>query len=139
MGLSASEQKFSADVSRAAARMGNLGVVIYRKIALDVHRGVVMESPVLEGHLRGNWNVALNRVDKTSGKDPDPSGAKTIADGRAVTTGADWTDEIYISNNLPYAARIEYEQWSKKAPEGMVRVTLKRIQQELAIAAKVRR
>ena len=39
---------------------------------------------------------------------------------------------VYLTNNLPYAARIEYDGWSHtKAPEGMVRKNVIRITQNL--------
>ena len=34
---------------------------------------------------------------------------------------------VYLTNNLPYAQRLEYEGWSKQAPAGMVRVNMARI------------
>ena len=37
-------------------------------------------------------------------------------------------DTITLSNNLPYAMRLEYG-WSKKAPAGMVRLNVARFQQ----------
>jgi hypothetical protein len=41
-------------------------------------------------------------------------------------------DTIYISNNLPYAYRVEYLGWSRQQrPEGMVRVSMTRYKEAI--------
>jgi hypothetical protein len=42
----------------------------------------------------------------------------------------------YISNNLPYMHRLEFEGWSKQAPAGMVRVSVAEFQQFLTAAVE---
>lgn len=43
---------------------------------------------------------------------------------------------FFLTNNLPYIRRLEYDGWSTQAPRGMVRVTLREAQQEIKRAAK---
>ena len=45
----------------------------------------------------------------------------------------------FMANNLPYAHRLEFEGWSRQAPEGMVRRTVARFNQIADEAAKKNR
>lgn len=104
---------------------------INRAVALDLLKKVVMKSPVLLGWLRGNWQVGQNNqlvVGTIERK--DPSGQETIAAGSAVIGGLKSGGVIWISNNLPYARRIEYGWSTVKAPAGMVRISMIEIQSE---------
>jgi hypothetical protein len=94
-----------------------------KKIAMEILSRVVLKSPVDTGRFRGNWTVSLNTPDLGITDGVDPSGGATIARGSSVITGMREPRVIYVSNNLPYAQRLE-EGSSKQAPAGMVAVTL---------------
>src|SRR4051812_34763497 len=93
-------------------------------------------SPVLSGRLRGNWQVGLNAPVTGQLARTDKSGEVTISAGRSVLNGAKAGGIIFLSNNVPYAQRIEFG-WSKQAPAGIVRITVARFQTMLdkAVAA----
>lgn len=56
---------------------------------------------------------------------------------RRIFAASDW-NEFTLTNNLPYAERLEYG-WSNQAPQGMVRVNVARFNTLLEEeAAKVR-
>jgi hypothetical protein len=91
------------------------------------------------GRLRGNWRCSLAMPDLTTFQ--APKGAKTRkayknfpAVGEVLTSVSDTCNQgnrkkvLWLSNSLPYAYRIEYEGWSRQAPEGMVRRNVTRIQ-----------
>ena len=100
---------------------------VVRKIGLEVYSSVVMRSPVDTGRFRGNWNVSLANFDPSVSELTDKEGAASIA--RASISIADYKGgSIYISNNLPYAKRLE-DGWSKQAPVGMLRITVVEFQQ----------
>jgi hypothetical protein len=82
-----------------------------------------MKSPVDTGRFRASWTIGIGQ--------PDPSVAPTAAKGQvatpeprlpAITVGATY----YHANSLPYARRLEYG-WSKKAPQGVVRLTAQEV------------
>ena len=129
---------FSLDISRWVERSKGNADLVVRKVALEVLTRVVMMSPVDTGRFRGNWTVSIGSVDSSvsaedksrvlgaivpASGDVDPSGGATIARGSAVIPGASAGQSIFITNNLPYARRLEHG-WSKQAPAGMVRVVV---------------
>lgn len=130
---------FVADLSAFAEKAkGNMDKVV-RKVVLDVGTSVVEKSPVgdgkfwksppppgyVGGRFRGNWQYTFNAIPKGQTDTIDPSGSVSIGriskglGGKASVSGIH-----YISNNLPYAKRLE-EGWSyRQAPQGMVMLTV---------------
>lgn len=80
------------------------------------------------GRFKGNWQVTIGTAPTQSLDSIDPSGAATITDGRAALASFKAGMPIFITNNLPYGPRLEYEGWSKQAPAGMVRVSIAEFQ-----------
>jgi len=76
------------------------------------------------GRLRGNWQASVNSPIDTTIANIDANGGETINKMTAVVTAAKGEDTIYMTNNLPYAQRIEYGYSSKQRPMGMVRVSI---------------
>lgn len=117
---------------------GRIDTVI-RKSTIELFSGVVKMTPVgnpsiwdvpnsappgyVGGKARGNWQCtigspATSEIDRI---DPKGSGVnKEIIS--TVKTGT----VVYLSNNVPYIRRLEYEGHSKQAPQGMVRISLQR-------------
>ena len=96
-------------------------------IAMDSLRGVVLKSPVDTGRFRGNWIVSVDSPNLTETQQTDVNGSATINKGMAAVEAFDINNSrIYIQNNLPYGNRLE-NGWSKKAPNGMVALTLSEI------------
>src|SRR3712207_5884639 len=94
-------------------------VQVTRMVALQALSRVVQKSPVDTGRFRGNWQVSIGgRATGTLAR-LDPSGQQTIAAGSAVIARLDRPAMIFITNNLPYANRLE-NGWSQQAPADMV-------------------
>jgi hypothetical protein len=112
-----------------------------RARTIGVFRSIIMMTPVgdpsqwqnpsaappgyVGGRARGNWQCSLdapiaNEIDRidASGSGPMNEVVSTVASGRVN----------YLSNNVPYIRRLEYDQppHSKQAPQGMVRISLQR-------------
>ena len=103
---------------------------VNRAVALDLLTRVVYKSPVKTGWFRGNWLVGENNQLRVGiVEDRDPDGPATIEAGAAVIAGLKSGGVIWISNNLPYARRLEYG-WSQQAPAGMVRLSIIEVQSE---------
>jgi hypothetical protein len=97
-------------------------------ITIGLMNAVVLDTPVLSGRLRANWNLSEGEPDKSTSEEVDKTGTITC---EKIVTGVNATDgrkPVFLTNSLPYAFRIEFEGWSHtKAPEGMVRKNVARI------------
>lgn len=85
---------------------------------------VVDDTPVLTGKLKGSWQI-LNGANKTFDTDTpeDPTGlavkARLQQKIRYLPIHMDWN--LTFGSPAKYAHKIEFEGWSQKAPQGMVR------------------
>jgi len=117
-------------VKDAGEDMGKL----HKAIILELFASVILDTPVLEGRLRGNWIISSESPASGQFDIIDPTGEKTTKKVEDFVAKLDNLEdfEVYLTNNLPYAYRIEYDGWSHtKAPEGMVRKNLIRITNNL--------
>lgn len=107
---------------------------VRKAYAFALYSSIVRKTPVDTGRARGNWHISVGHDDTSTTQStqiqhtsmqsvPDPEG----------------DEPIYISNNLDYIEKLEYggypnppkkdggktvNGFSKKAPHGMVGVTL---------------
>lgn len=121
---------FSLDMTKFLEKTKTNVEAKVRAICLDLYSGISYETPVDTGRARANWFTSIGRPDNSTTTDTDPSGSKGIARAQADIKMAPG-NVFYISNNLPYIYRLEFEGWSKQAPKGMVRITIDRIQRQL--------
>lgn len=117
---------------------------LIRAVGIKTFSAVIKDTPVgdpdywknpkappgyVGGRLRGNWRCSLGAADlTTSGESDFPSLGDAINGVQTTSLKADRKSVLWLSNSLPYAHRIEYEGWSRQAPEGMVRRNVTRIQ-----------
>lgn len=130
--------KFTLDIQAFVAKAKKNPETVMRSVSLKLFSAIIKASPVDTGRFRGNW--------QTTGATPatgliagvDPTGNKAVNSAATFITNAPGWDTFTLTNNLPYAERLEYG-WSKQAPVGMVRVNIARFQQLInEEAAKVR-
>lgn len=133
-------KKFEIDLGAFAQQLDDESGIAIKKIGFEILEGVVLKSPVDTGRFRANWNVTFNpssrsvKFDAGEGESIPEGQAETQIAGKVLAEGAAKLETfkagqnktIYISNNLPYAARLENGH-SKQAPAGMVDVTLSEI------------
>ena len=102
---------------------------IRRAVILSLFKSVIEDTPVLEGRLRGDWQITMDNPASGEVNVIDPSGNKTVRNVASfVQKLPPGERDVYLTNNLPYAYRIEYEGHSSvKAPQGMVRKNIVRI------------
>ena len=106
-----------------------------KEILMRLFRAVVMDTPVLEGTLRGNWRASA--ISPLTDQLANRNVTQVMSEIESVLSGARMVDDIYLRNNLPYAYPIEYYGHSSvKAPQGMVRKNVMRLSQ---IAEAVKR
>lgn len=122
--------------------------VVVRKLCFEIGRRIIMRSPVDTGRFVHNWLFGVNylptahlgRRDDPKGQPPEPVRADAVQRWAEYTQEARADAEVmWIVNNMPYGYRLEYEGWSKQAPEGMVRITLEEVETMMKkVVAEVR-
>jgi hypothetical protein len=121
-------KSFKADIAKFAAKVSGTADQAVRKIALGIFANIVTASPVDTGRFRGNWLIGLQSrpTEQLDVEVKDPT-AVTQREGEKLGE-AKAGITIYLSNNLPYALRLEYG-YSRQAPAGMVRTTIANLDQ----------
>lgn len=129
---------FALDVSKFVEKAKKNPEKVMRQVSIKLFSAIIKASPVDTGRFRMNWMASGGAPASGVTDATDKSG--NIATGNAtsfVLKAADWR-EFTLTNNLPYAQRLEYG-WSQQAPQGFVRVNVGRFQNLIdQEAAKVR-
>lgn len=107
---------------------------VRRASVLELFKLVILATPVDTGRLRGNWQTTINSPATGVRDKDDPTGGISVAE--ALANLGSLLDVVWMVNNLPYAERVEYDGWSKQAPEGMVRKHVAKWQRIVAAKAK---
>ena len=90
-----------------------------RAIKIELLNGVIENTPVKTGRLKGNWQTTTGSPNISTTERLDPNGTAAMNEVRNTVT-PDGID--FMTNNLPYAAAQEERR-------GMVAMTVARIQQ----------
>ena len=126
MTATANVSEFIGEIDVALDQMDADVNAFVRRICLEALSRIVLKTPVDTGRARGNWNVGIGEIDETTDFELfDKTGSKSLRrGGKEIGKYAreDGFPNVYISNNLPYANRLE-NGWSKQAPKGMVALT----------------
>ena len=110
---------------------------VVRGTLLDLSRRIVLRTPVgnpslwssppppgyTGGQARGNWQASIGSPETGTTSTIDKSGGATITSIAGEAHKAPG-NVFFLSNNMPYIGRLEYDSWSTQATEGMVRVSL---------------
>ena len=112
---------WTVDIATLAARANTDLDTVVRRATAQLWKAVVTKSPVLSGQFRDNWNASTGAPDTTTRIPAENGhGIREAARGASFAAGG----VTYLSNGLPYGRRLEYEGWSKKSPNGMVRISV---------------
>ena len=102
---------------------------------------IITDTPVDTGQLRGNWQTTLGSPSNISLEGlTDPSGVGTVAKSKRALKKFKLSsgEDIFMTNNLNYATRIEFGHYSSQAPQGMVRINLAKFKEILESEVKKR-
>ncbi len=100
---------------------------IRRGVTLKLFNAVILDTPVDEGTLRGNWQVTIGAPAEGILDRDDKSGRAPMAEAEKAAKDSDGDTPVFLTNNLPYGPKVEFEGHSHtKAPEGMVRKNVAR-------------
>ena len=129
---------FTLDIKNFVEKAKKNPETVARQVSFKLFSAVIKASPVDTGRFRMNWQTAGAVAPSGVIDGVDKGGAAAIGDAASyIFAASDW-NEFTLTNNLPYAERLEYG-WSNQAPQGMVRVNVARFNTLLEEeAAKVR-
>ena len=111
---------------------------------LDLSRRIVLRTPVgnpslwasappagyTGGQAKGNWQASIGSPETGTTSTIDKSGSATLASINGKTQNAPG-NVWYLTNNLPYVSTaLEYGS-STQAPTGMVRISLRELDQSI--------
>lgn len=107
-----------------------------RLFAFNLFSAIMRRTPVDSGRFVSNWNVTAGRPDYRYSNKSDVGRALEQLDRVFVLPIA---RGLYIGNGLPYGRLLEYEGWSRQAPQGMIRVSIAEANMHLAAAKRKER
>ena len=125
---------FASDMEAYAKKAGASLDETSRAIVLELFGSVIKDTPVDTGRAKGNWQTTIGAP--ASGTVDRLGESEALADVSQQTASFGAGKVIYLSNNLPYIYRLEYDGWSQQAPGGMLRKNVARIQSIVAKAAR---
>lgn len=108
---------------QAVNRIKNRLLNVVRGTVIGCASRIIKRTPVKDGTLIANWQASISEPVQSTKSSKDKAGSSTIASAKEQGKELNIGEDFYMTNNLPYAYRIEFGSWSKlKAPEGMMRV-----------------
>lgn len=115
---------FSADVEKFVNKFGRNVDQAARRVTFELGKHIVIRSPVDTGRFRANWQHTTGSPSSQILQAADRGGNAAIQKLASSLQASKAGNVEYVVNNLPYGPRLEYEGWSKQAPNGMVRITV---------------
>ena len=117
---------------------------VVRGTLLDLSRRVVLRTPVGKpslwqgppppgytgGQARANWQASISSPASGTTTAIDKTGTPTMTSIAGETQNAPG-NVWYLTNNLAYINRLEFDGWSTQAKEGMVRVSLRELDRSI--------
>lgn len=142
--------RFALDVSAWVKKAKGNGRLVVKKVVLDLGTSVVLKTPVgdpenwkhpapagyVGGRARGSWQYEKGAPAQQEPGTIDQSGQVAIARVAAGVQSGDAADQHFITSNVPYMRRLEYDAWSRQAPDGMVRLTVEEFRTHLGQAVR---
>jgi len=119
---------FASGISGYAKRANlslNNAVISICKKASD---NIIRKTPADTGRLKGNWYASIGTPSTETSE--DRRGAEAMAEAEAIASSAAGK-MFYLTNNLSYAIPIEYGHSRIKSPQGMLRITVEEINNDL--------
>jgi hypothetical protein len=139
---------FALDMQNFTAKAKESANQVVGEIVVGVARELDMRSPVgdatywvskppkgyVGGRFRANWQLGINAVKRGVVNAVDKNGTIAFPAIAAGVPDDAAGNVFFLSNNLPYAQRIELG-WSRQAPTGLVALTAMKFQEIVNKAA----
>lgn len=123
-------EQFERGIIRFQAGIEDDALELKKRVVTLVVRGVVDRTPVDTGHAKGNWQVGIGAPVLGEIDAEDPLGSATLAVARQVIEQIQLGFDVWVTNGVPYARRLE-DGHSSQAPQGMVGPTLEEVASQL--------
>lgn len=91
---------------------------VRKQIAAEAMGQVVLASPIDTGRFAGNWQVSAGSP--KSGQLERTGTELVMGEVRQTVAASSGDGSLWLVNNLPYAAKLEFEGHSQQAPNGMI-------------------
>ncbi len=118
--------QFMGDLSGMIDEAKGNAEEVVKLASLQLFTKIVNKTPVDTGHLAYNWHLTLNMPERSERDGVDPSKSKTLDIGsKNIANYRLGVKQVWITNNVEYAYDIEYGKSKVKAPQGMIRVSLR--------------
>ena len=118
---------WTVDIRKIAEQTNSTLDEAARAITISLFNGVINDTRVDTGRLRGNWQASIGQPEQGTIERLDPNGTQATAQVESTVQSGEIN---YLTNNLPYA-----EVWEQR--DGMVARNAARI--ERTVAEEVRR
>lgn len=118
--------QFSLEMQKFANLTKKQMVTVTWQSIFDFCSSVVYSTPVDTGQLRNNWFPSIGLPSGMETTDVSPGGEEVISRLNTELATFEPGIDFWYANNKPYGPRIEYEGYSAKAPQGMVRINVLR-------------
>lgn len=126
-----------ADMKKAISNMLGEQQRIVKGTILATCSRIVKRTPVDTGRLRANWQASINTEASGELSKTDKSGGSVINEASNKLASLQVMKDVYmLSNNLPYAGRIE-NGYSGQAPAGMMRISVAETNAAIAAGRKL--
>jgi len=123
------------DLTEVLLEFGEVPEKVVRGTLLGLTNRIVKRSPVDTGRFRNNWQASTGTPETGQVQGTDKTGNKAVDAARTQVNKLEMGQDFYLSNNLPYAHRLEFG-WSKQAPNGMLRLSIAELQARMNEAGK---
>lgn len=115
------------DLTDVLLEFGEVPERMVRGTLLGLTSRIIKRSPVDTGRFRNNWQATVNSPASGLKTGVDKTGEGAVAEARTAVNRLEMGQDFYLSNNLPYAQRLEFG-WSQQAPNGMLRLSIAELQ-----------
>jgi len=124
-------QLFQADIERFAKALKQDLDTVTRAVIVELFNGIIRDTRVDTGRLRGNWQVSLDNpvTTQTDRLDTVPQGSPGGSAQADVLATVQAGRVNWLSNNLPYA-----EVWEER--DGMARRNIARLERTVEQEAR---
>lgn len=121
---------FSERLMRASKKAGGNATIFLKKVMIDLLRKVIQRTPVDTGRARAAWAPFLKAENVNVKLSGDPKAiSEGIAKGEFVVQSGS-KPGILVVNGVNYSVYLEYGS-SDQAPQGMVRISMREIVDEI--------
>lgn len=114
---------YSGDLLRFSSKSKEQSYAIHQKVTVDLYTKVIVSTPVQDGRAKGNWVATYNHPLPSELSKMDKLGQETTRNMISDVGEFDGikAKTVFLTNNVPYILRLEYEGHSPQQPNGWVK------------------